>query len=67
MEYFRIIKMKTTEDHLQKSLALNNLDAISMEIFNLDVPSKELSNIGGIWENSLCLVTKSKAEFALLY
>ncbi len=49
MEYFRIIKMKTTEDHLQKSLALNNLDEISMEIFNLDVPSKELSNIGGIW------------------
>jgi hypothetical protein len=49
MEYFRIIKMKTTEDHIQKSLVLNNLDEISTEIFNLDVSSEELSNIGGIW------------------
>ncbi len=49
MEYFRIIKMKTTEDHIQKSLELNNLDEISTEIFNLDVPGEETSNIGGIW------------------
>ena len=49
MEYFRIIKMKTTEDHIQKSLELNNLDEISTEIFNLDVQGQEVSNIGGIW------------------
>jgi len=49
MEYFRIIKMKTTEDHIQKSLELNNLDEISTEIFNLDVPGQKVSNIGGIW------------------
>ncbi len=49
MEYFKIIKMKTTEDHIQKSLELNNLDEISTEIFNLDVPGQEVSNIGGIW------------------
>ena len=40
MEYFRSIKMKTTEDHLQESLKLNNLDEISTDIFNLDIPSK---------------------------
>ena len=32
--------MKTTEDHLQESLKLNNLDEISTDIFNLDIPSK---------------------------
>ncbi len=41
--------MKTTEDHIQKSLELNNLDEISTEIFNLDVQGQEVSNIGGIW------------------
>jgi len=49
MEYFRIIKVKTNEDHIQKSLELNKLDEISTEIFNLDAPGEEVSNIGGIW------------------
>ena len=49
MEYFRIIKIKTTEEHIQISLGLNNLNEISSVIFNLDVPSETKSNIGGIW------------------
>lgn len=49
MEYFRIIKVKTTEQDLQRRLTLGNLDKISTEIFNLDKPSDEESNIGGFW------------------
>lgn len=49
MEFFRIINVKTTEEHIQKSLALNRLDDISTEIFNLNVPGEQESNIGGIW------------------
>jgi hypothetical protein len=41
--------MKTSEDHIQKSLGLNNLAEISTEIFNLGCPGEEISNIGGIW------------------
>ena len=49
MEYFRIIKLKTTEKDLQKRLTLINLDKISTEFFNLDKPGERESNIGGIW------------------
>ena len=49
MEFFKIIKAETSEEHIQKALALANLDEISTEIFNLDAPGKEASNIGGIW------------------
>ncbi len=49
MEYFRIIKLNTNEQNLQKQLTLSNLDEISTEIFNLDDPSEKESNIGGIW------------------
>ena len=68
MEYFRIIKMKTTEGHIQKYLELNNLDEISTEIFNLDVPGEEVSNIGGIWGEFSLSRSKIKGgiRFALL-
>ncbi len=49
MEYFRIIKLKSTEQNIQKQLTLSNLDELSTEIFNLDEPSKKEANIGGIW------------------
>ena len=49
MEFFKIIKMKTTEDYIKKSLGLNNLNEISSDIFNLDVPGEKVSNIGGVW------------------
>ncbi len=49
MEYFRIIKAKTTEESIQRQLTPRNLDDISTEIFNLDEPSEKEANIGGIW------------------
>ena len=49
MEYFRIINVKTTEQNIQKSVTLSNLEEISTEIFNLDDPGKMEANIGGIW------------------
>ncbi|MEY2925380.1 MAG: hypothetical protein RLZZ337_1930 [Bacteroidota bacterium] len=49
MEYFRIVKLKTTEQNIQSQLKLANLDDWSTEIFNLDKPSEENANIGGLW------------------
>ena len=49
MEYFRIITIKTTAQNIQSQLTLTNLDAISTEIFNLETPNQETSNIGGLW------------------
>jgi len=49
MEYFRITKLKTTEQNIQKQLTLSNLGELSTEIFNLDKPSEKEANIGGIW------------------
>lgn len=49
MEYFRIVKVNTTEAQIQQSLKLSKLDEMSSEIFNLDIPGEEVSNIGGIW------------------
>jgi len=68
MEYFRIIKIKTTEDHIQKSLELNNLGEISTQLFNLDAPGEEVSNIGGIWGEFTLSRSKIKGgiRFALL-
>ncbi len=68
MEYFRIIKIKTTEDQIQKSLELNNLGEISTQLFNLDAPGEEVSNIGGIWGEFTLSRSKIKGgiRFALL-
>ncbi|GAB4181112.1 MAG: hypothetical protein Kow00108_17730 [Calditrichia bacterium] len=49
MEFFRIVKIKTTEQIIQRKLTLNNLDKISTEIFNLNAPNEHESRIGGIW------------------
>ena len=49
MEYFRIIAIKTTAQNIQRQLTLSNLEAISTEIFNLETPLQETSNIGGLW------------------
>lgn len=49
MEYFRLIKIKTTEEILQNQLTLSNLDKISTEFFNLNDPNEKEANIGGIW------------------
>lgn len=49
MEYFRIINSKITEQDLQSQLKLSNLDNISTEIFNLEVPGEKEASTGGIW------------------
>ena len=49
MEYFRIVKLKTTEQNIQSQLKLANLDDWNTEIFNLDKPSEENANIGELW------------------
>lgn len=49
MEYFRIVKIKTTEQNIQSQLILDNLDKFSTEIFNLDNPNEREANIGGLW------------------
>ena len=49
MEYFRIIKVKSTEQNIQKQLTLSNLNELSTEIFNLREPSETEATIGGIW------------------
>lgn len=68
MEYFRIIKLKTTEQDIQRHLTLGNLDKISTEIFNLDAPNKTEANIGGIWgEFTLSRIEiKGGVRFSLL-
>ena len=49
MEFFRTVKVKTTELDIQRLLTLKNLDQISTEIFNLNEPGDGESEIGGIW------------------
>ncbi len=68
MEYFRIIKIKTTEQQIHQYLSLANLDKISTEIFTLDEPSEQEAQIGGIWgEFTLSLnEIKGGCRFALL-
>lgn len=68
MEYFRIVKVKTTEQFIQESLDLSNLEDISTKIFNLDAPSEKEVNIGGIWGEFTLSRSKIKGglRFALL-
>jgi hypothetical protein len=49
MEYFRIIKVKTSEQYIQESLTLSNLEAISNNIFVIGDQSEKKADIGGIW------------------
>ena len=49
MEYFRIIRVTSTEQNIQQQLTLSNLNEISTEIFNLGEPSETEATIGGIW------------------
>ncbi len=68
MEYFRIVKVKTTEQIIQSKLSLNNLDNLSTEIFNLDTPGETESKIGGIWGEFTLSRTEIKGgiRFSLL-
>ena len=68
MEYFRIVEVKTTEEHLQKSLVLSKLEEMSTQIFNLDYPDEGEVNIGGIWGEFTLSRSKIKGglRFSLL-
>lgn len=68
MEYFRIVKVKTTEQHIQKYVTLSNLEDISTMMFNLEEPSEKEVNIGGIWGEFTLSRSKIKGglRFALL-
>ena len=68
MEYFRIIKLKSTEHNIQNQLTLSNLDELSTEIFNLDEPSEKEASIGGIWGEFTLSLSKIKGglRFSLI-
>ena len=68
MEYFRTIKARTSEAFIQQSLKLSKLEEISNEIFNLDKPDNNVSNIGGIWGEFTLFRSEIKGgiRFALL-
>jgi len=68
MEYFRIVKVKTTEQNIQASLTLNNLEEISNEIFSLDEPVENEVKIGGVWGDFTLSrsIIKGGIRFALL-
>ena len=49
MEFFRIIKVKSTENDIQDNLTLENLEVISTELFIIGDQNKDEAEIGGIW------------------
>ena len=49
MEFFRIIKSKSSGESIQNHIKLNNLNELSTEIFNLVDPGDNTVSIGGIW------------------
>lgn len=68
MEFFRNINVKTTEETIQQSVSLKNLSKISTEILNLNEPSTQEANIGGIWGEFTLIRNQIKGgvRFALL-
>ena len=68
MEFFRIVKVETTEQQLQEFLVLSNLEKMSNQIFNLDEPNETEVNIGGLWGEFTLSRNKIKGglRFALL-
>jgi hypothetical protein len=49
MEFFRVVKAKTTEQLIQKHLIPENLENISNELFGLSAPEENALKVGGIW------------------
>jgi hypothetical protein len=49
MEFFRIIKVKTTEKSLQDNLTIANLEAISNELFVIGDQNTTEAEIGSVW------------------
>ena len=53
MEFFKIVKVKTSEESIQEHVTLSALENFSNEIFPLDEPTSDLVEIGGIWGSLL--------------
>jgi hypothetical protein len=68
MEFFRISKVKTTEQLIQQHIHLGNLENISTELFGLGAPEGDELAIGGLWgEFTLSRSSiKGGVRFALL-
>ena len=49
MEFFRIIKIQTQDDIIQKAFTLEHLELISNEIFVIGNQTITEAQIGGIW------------------
>ena len=49
MEFFRIVKVKSSESSIQDNLTLNKLENFSNEIFSIGDSSDHEMEIGGIW------------------
>ena len=48
MEFFKIVKVKTSEESIQEHVTLSALENFSNEIFPLNEPTGDLVEIGGI-------------------
>ena len=68
MEFFRIVKVKTTEQIIQEYIKLNNLENISNTLFSLNDPEGNQVEIGGIWGEFTLSQSKIKGglRFVLL-
>lgn len=49
MEFFKIVKVKTSEKEIRDLLKLDNLESFSSELIPLDQPKDHQIPIGGIW------------------
>ncbi len=68
MEFFKIVKVKTSEESIQEHVTLSALENFSNEIFPLDEPTSDLVEIGGIWGEFTLARTSIKGglRFSLL-
>ena len=68
MEFFRIIKSKSSEENLQNDIQLSNLNELTAEIFNVEEPGDNEARIGGIWGEFTLRRTEIKGgiRFALV-
>ncbi|TBW29991.1 hypothetical protein [Gramella sp. KN1008] len=68
MEFFRSLKINTSEACLHEALTLNKLDSLSNDIFLIGGHNEEAAEIGGIWGEFTLSRSKIKGglRFALL-
>ena len=68
MEFFRVIEVKTEESEIQKRLDFHNLEAMSNELFLLEIIDNNHAQIGSLWGEFTLQRTliKGGLRFALL-